>query len=138
MKKLLLLVSFFVLLLGSCSTDTKNEEYTYEVLPVSQVLLPSVFKVNEENEIQVSFLRPSTCYAFDSFYYDIKGNIRTIAVESLLFSNNNCTTLTTNNTLTKSLMFTPNTTGNYTLKFWNGKDTNGNDTFLTYEIVVEN
>lgn len=138
MKKifLVLLIPFLFL---SCSKDSENDDITLELLPVSEVELPSNFGVNKENIIKVKFIRPTDCYAFNQFYYEIEGNISTIAVESSVFHYNNggCPALQSNNVATQNLKFRPETIGEYTLKFWNGKDTNGNDLFLTYNVLVE-
>lgn len=138
MKKifLLLLIPFLYL---SCSKDSETDDVTLELLPVSTVELPSAFGVNKENIIKVKFVRPTDCYAFNQFYYEIEGHISTIAVESSVFHYNNggCPALQSNNVATQNLKFRPQEIGEYTLKFWNGKDTNGNDLFLTYNVLVE-
>lgn len=137
MKKILLvlLMSFLAL---SCSKDSDSEDVTLELLPVSEVELPANFRVNSENIIRVKFIRPTDCYAFNQFYAESTDTQSTIAVETTVFHNNGgCPPLQSNNVATQVLKFRPDHTGAYTLKFWNGKDENGEDVFLTYDIVVE-
>ena len=138
MKKVLILLLIPFLYL-SCSKEPETEDVTLELLPVSEVELPINFNVNKDNIIKVKFIRPTECYAFNQFYYVANGSISTVAVESKVSRNNNggCPPLQSNNVLTQNFKFRPEQTGQYTLKFWNGKDTNGSDLFLTYNILIE-
>lgn len=138
MKKILLLILIPFIYL-SCSKEPETDNTTLELLPVSEVELPALFGVNKENIIKVKFVRPTDCYAFNQFYYEIEGTISTIAVETSVFHYNNgaCPPLQSNNVATQILKFRPEQTGEYTLKFWKGKDANGGDVFLTYNILVQ-
>lgn len=136
MKKLILIVTFLAFALSSCSVNNDQEDVTYEILPVSEIVLPAAFKAGTDNEIKVSFKRPSNCHSFNGFYYEQKGNERIVAVESVIFNSNDCTPLTENNVVTQVLRFNPKTPGNYVFKFWKGKNESNEDIFLTYDIVV--
>lgn len=138
MKNIFLLLLTPLLYL-SCSKEPAAEDVTLELLPVSEVELPVNINVNKDNIVKVKFIRPSECYAFNQFYYEATGSISTVAVESKVFHSKNggCPPLQSNNVLSQNLKFRPEQTGQYTLKFWNGKDANGNDLFLTYNILVE-
>lgn len=136
MKKIFLIFTLIAFALSSCSTDSEQEDTVYELLPVQEVVLPSSFKINQDNIIQVTFFRPTTCHAFNSFYYEKQGMTRIVAVESLVFLNNGCEPLT-ESVSTQNLKFRPEETGEYTFKFWQGKDELGTDIFLTYQVVVE-
>ena len=61
---------------------------------------------------------------------------RIVAVESIVFMNNGCEPLI-ENVSKQNLKFRPEQVGEYTFKFWQGKDEQGTDIFLTYQIVVE-
>lgn len=137
MKKLFLIVTFLAFALSSCSINNDQENVTYEILPVAEVELPEVFKVNVDNEIKVYYTRPSDCHMFKSFYYEKKGNIRTVAVETAVFNDNDCVPLTENNLVSQILKFNPKEPGTYVFKFWQGKNESNEDLFLTYDIVVE-
>jgi hypothetical protein len=137
MKKLFLLI-LISLLYVSCSTESEAEDVTFELLPVNTIELPTSFKVNKENIIKVKFIRPTDCYAFNKFYNEQDGATRTFVVESTVFENGSCSALASgNNVATQILKFRPEQIGEYTLKFWQGKDMNGDDLFLTYNILVE-
>lgn len=138
MKKIILLLILSFLYL-SCTTEPSTEDVTFELTAISEVELPSTFKANQDNLIRVKFIRPTDCYAFNKIYNEPNGSTRTIAVESLVFhGNGKCKTLQGNSGIATQVMkFYPEQIGEYTLKFWNGKDTSGNDVFLTYNIFVE-
>ncbi|WP_313806095.1 hypothetical protein [Flavobacterium sp.] len=137
MKNLFYILIGLVFTLSSCSLDDGKEDVSYELLPVNQVVMPESFKANKENPIEIKFIRPTSCHAFNSFYYDKTGNIRTVAIESIIYTNNGCEPLTVDNIAVQTLNFKPETAGEYTFKFWQGKDDNGEDIFLTYDIIVQ-
>lgn len=138
MKKifLLLLTSFLYL---SCSKESETEDIILELLPVSGIELPVSFKANNENIIKVKFVRPTECYTFNQFYSESDNSMSTVAVETTVIrrKDGGCPSLQNNNVVTQNLKFKTAQTGAYTLKFWKGKDTNGEDLFLTYSIFIE-
>lgn len=139
MKKflLLLIVPLFHL---SCSNDSESEDVTLELLPVSEVEIPGNINAGKDNMIKVRYVRPTDCYSFNKFYFEMSNTTRTIAVETKVAKNNGnstCRPITNNSLSTEVLKFHPETTGNYKLKFWKGKDTNGNDMFLTYDVTAQ-
>ena len=83
MKKLVLLLSL-LFAFNSCSTDD-GDNFRFELLPVESVEIPNEFTLGETYEITIRYYRPSTCHAFNSFYYEKNLNTRTIAVESIVF-----------------------------------------------------
>jgi hypothetical protein len=100
------------------------------------VVLPTDFPVNETRLIRVVYSRPTTCHLFNGFYVVSNGLTSTIAVNAVVLNEKNCEDLFTDNTFEVSYSFTPNTVDTYHLKFWNGKDTNGTDLYLEYDVVV--
>ncbi len=136
MKKILLLFSI-VLLFNSCNLDDDNgnDNFHYVFLPVESVEIPSEFVLGETYEITIRYLRPTSCHAFDSFYYDKNLNVRTIAVQNIVFEQNNCEDLT-NSIIEKTLDFYVTNNGSYIFKFWQGTNDDGEDVFLEYEIPV--
>lgn len=138
MRNVFLLILVPLLYL-SCSKEPETEAVTYELLPVSEVELPSNFKINKESTIKIKFVQPTECYSFNKIYLEKEGSVSTIAVESTVYkhSNGDCAPVQKENMATQNLKFSPNQTGECTLKFWKGKDSNGADLFLTYTIFVE-
>ena len=91
MKKLVLLLSL-LFAFNSCSTDD-GDNFRFELLPVESVEIPNEFTLGETYEITIRYYRPSTCHAFNSFYYEKNLNTRTIAVESIVFEQDGCEAL---------------------------------------------
>lgn len=135
MKKIIALVGLLLLTI-SCNVESDPPKYHYELLPVASYELPTDFYVDTENEIVINYSNPSNCHVFDGFYYEKAGQTRTIAVQTSVIEQNNCTTLT-NQIVAKTLTFNPTETGTYVFKFWKGKDLNGVDVFEEVAIDVQ-
>lgn len=136
MKKLFSIVAL-VFLLTSCSLED-GTKYSLELLPVESVEIPSEMTMGETYQIKMFYRIPSTCHEYNGIYYDKNLNVRTIAVENLVREGNNCQELTENNLTECTFNFLVTSNGSYIFKFWQGKDNQGNDIFLEYEIPVVN
>lgn len=139
MKKIFAL-SFVVITFLSCSVnDTTNEDFTLEILPIESVTMPTEVLFGESYTINYTYLKPSTCYTFNDLYYLSVSNIRTVAVINTVIPETNgviCEPLT-NEVVERSFDFyVKYRTGSYIFKFWNGKDDNGEDVYLIYEIPI--
>lgn len=134
-KKTLLL--FAVVLFASCSLQDDNyQPYSYEVLPVESFTVPESFVMGQTYTISVTYKRPSDCHFFEGFYYEKEGNVRTIAVQTSVLQNNNCSPLT-DNLVDASFNFivTPGNTS-YIFKFYKGTDEANQDLFEQVEVPV--
>lgn len=131
MKKIfVLLVSILLIsLITSCSTDYEEQNITKELVPIVSVEVPDEFYAGDENQIIIRYNKPTTCHGFDGFFYEKDGNTRKVAVQNFVNNNGNCQNLT-NELKEEVLKFYPPETGIYTFKFWQGKDSNGNDIYL--------
>jgi hypothetical protein len=134
MKKLLVLTCVFLLSLA-CSPESDTTKIHYELLPVASYEMPSSFTANQDNNIQISFLRPTSCHGFDGFFYEKNENTRTVAVQSFVLEQSNCNPTTQN--VIQTLKFHPTASGVYLFKFWKGKDTNGDDIFEEATVEVQ-
>ncbi len=121
----------------SCSLSSESTGVdTQELLPIENVTLPEAFELGETYEIAVTYLRPTTCHAFNDIYYLKQGNERTVAIVSTVFnSNGNCEVLN-DTVLGATFDFEAEEPGSYIFKFWKGKDAEGQDTYLTVEVPV--
>jgi hypothetical protein len=128
MKKIAFLL-LLVLTSISCTKEPDGPRVHLELMPISNVSIPDTIYAFENNNINIQYNRPSTCYGFDGFYYEKLDLTRTIAVQNYVIEDQPCTTLT-NETREETLVFHPTQIGDYTFKFWQGKDANGNDIFL--------
>jgi len=135
MKKIFLLC-VLALSLASCSLgEDDNLRSRSEYLPIETVDIPSEFQLGEIYEITVSYFRPTTCYAFNDFYYEIDMNERTVAVINTVYENVACEPL--QEELTEaSFNFKATSSGTYVFKFWQGEDATGNDTYYIIEVPV--
>ena len=135
MKKLLALIGLFMLTI-SCSLENDNPRFYYELLPVESVEMPVEFHVDTENEIVVRYFNPSTCHAFEGFYYEKIDFTRTVAIQTGAFDQDNCSPLN-NQLVSKILRFKPAETGTYLFKFWKGRDINGANIFEEISVDVQ-
>ena len=120
----------------SCSlNDDTTDDFYYEILPIESVDIPEEFTLGETYEMHLSYLRPSTCYAFNDFYYKSELNQRTVAVINTVYPNSDCQTLD-NEIVEVSFNFMVNNNGTYVFKFWQGEDENGNDMYYIVEVPV--
>jgi len=121
----------------SCSVDDNNDRggYSFEILPVESVDMPTEFELGEIYPITISYFRPSTCHEFDDFYYLKELNERTIAPINYLYEGNNCVALDSV-LVDQTFNFEVTSNGSYIFKFWQGEDTNGESEFLTIEVPV--
>ena len=92
MKKLLLL-SFLLFSVFSCSTDDGDSLNFYnETLPIESVNMPTEFQFGSTYEITMTYFRPSSCHLFNDFYYVSEDNIRTISIINTVFPDQQCET----------------------------------------------
>ncbi|TDP59978.1 hypothetical protein [Flavobacterium dankookense] len=127
------------LLLFSCSLDGEEQQLNLEIVPISQVEMPTAFKVDSITEIPITYIRPTSCHNFANFYYNSLGNERTVAVYCTKINSTECVPGQGNDyILTVPLSFKPKSVGTYHFRFWTGVDANGADQYIEYEAVVNN
>ncbi len=133
MKKIISLLALFFLF-NSCTPD-EGPNYTFELRPVISVDIPDEFTLGETYVITMHYNRPTNCHFYNNIYYEKELNVRTIAIETAAEDRNGCTE-TPNDATTCSFNFLVTSNGSYVFKFWQGKDEQGNDIYLEYEIPV--
>ncbi|SDG73389.1 hypothetical protein [Winogradskyella thalassocola] len=135
MKRYALLVFILVSTLTSCSIDNDNNYVGTEVMPIESIDIPEYFVHGESYEIMITYNRPSTCYQFYNFLYDINGNERTVAVINSVYSNSSC--VEELESVTVSLNFMVTGTETYLFKFYQGHDDEGEDQYYLAEVPVQ-
>lgn len=135
MKKIAsLLVLLF--LVNACSPDS-GTDYHLELMPIQSVDIPTEFTLGQTYPITVHYTKPTTCYYFNNLYYEKNLNVRTIAVENAVEERNNCHDLSAADGISDyTFNFYVTSNGSYIFKFYQGKDANGEDVFLEYEVPV--
>ncbi|WP_178986341.1 hypothetical protein [Winogradskyella helgolandensis] len=134
MKRYALLVFVFVSMLTSCSIEDDNNYVGTEVMPIESIEIPEHFVHGESYEIMITYNRPSSCYQFYNFLYDINGNERTVAVINSVYSNSSC--IEDEESVTVSLNFMVTGTETYLFKFYQGHDEEGEDQYYLAEVPV--
>ncbi|WP_046746088.1 hypothetical protein [Kordia zhangzhouensis] len=140
MKKILfvaILVSLFML--QACSVDDNSTaEFQFEFIPIESVEMPQEFNFGNTHTIHVTYKQPTTCHSFSNFQYvQEPQNVRNVAVVNFVAIRSDCETLE-EEFKTVSFNFSVLDTEPYTFKFWQGKDANGQDMYLIYEVSVNN
>ena len=132
--KRLIVICLTLVLFASCSVD-EGTNYSFEVLTVDSVEIPSEFEIGQTYPITVSYFRPSTCHTFKEFYYLKENNIRTVAPINFVFEESNCNNLE-DVLVEETFNFIVTSNGSYIFKFWQGEDIDGEDQYLTIEVPV--
>lgn len=135
--KRIIIVCMLALTVMSCS-DEDIPIFFFEFVPVESVTnVPASFTVNVPDTLQITYFRPSTCHGFDGFEVDKDGTTRNIAViTKVVEQRGDCANLT-NDARTAPLIFKPESAGSVTLRFFQGKNDNGEDQYLTLEVPIE-
>lgn len=134
MKKIIFLLSLF-LVLNSCSTDDEGERYHFAILAVEQYDVPDSFTLDATYTITLKYYRPSSCHGRNRIYYEKNLNVRTIAIENVVFERNDCQPLN-DELVEESFNFHVTNNGSYIFKFYKGKDVNGESVFEEVEVPV--
>lgn len=139
MRKVKIILTFFLATIFSgCLNDDDNIPFFYDGVAIEEVTIPDQFTRGETYEITVSYFRPSTCHSFSGFDYDGFGNERTVAVINVVINDDTTTCEDLQNTDLKEESFTFFVGGedSYVFRFWQGRDDQGNNQFLTIEVPV--
>ncbi len=134
MKKIISAIAIGFLFI---SCDLGDEDTSrLEILPVSTVDMPTAFAKDSITKIPVKYIRPTTCYLFNNFYYDKYMFNRTVAIYAINLNENGCQD--DNVTLVEvPLSFKPSELGTYHFRFWTGEDALGVDQFIEYDVLVD-
>ncbi|KAA1247653.1 hypothetical protein [Aquimarina sp. RZ0] len=122
--------------LHSCLDDDDRINFFYEAVPIEEVDIPDQFTRGEVFKITVSYFRPSDCHSFGGFDYDRVSNERTVAVVNVVFDDRVCQDLEQNDMVETSLNFLVGSEDSYIFRFWQGRDDQGENQFLTIEVPV--
>jgi hypothetical protein len=135
MKKIILFVAFVSIFAGCSPKEDNSTKFHLEILPIETAVFPAQFIVNTTYDIPISYKRPTICYIFEGFYYDKNLNTRTIAIETSVVEQDNCTPAL-QNPVTEYLHFRPTVVGSYVFKLWKGKDTAGVNQYQEITVPV--
>ena len=135
MKKIILFLALG-LIFSSCEIGEDDTNYVLDILPVSEVTMPTEFAKDSITEIPVKYIRPTSCHFFDSFFYEKNDFNRYVAIYCARSVQENCTA--DNVTVVEvPLRFKPTSLGTYHFRFWTGEDATGLNQYLEYDVVVD-
>jgi len=133
MKRIIftLLIAFSIV-----SCNISDEPGTELVIGnVEDVTMASAYKVDSISHISIRYKRPTDCHIFNGFYVVNDNLTRTVAVEFAKVPQSNCGA-GDNTVYEVPLDFQPGAAGTYLFRFWNGRTSEGIDTFVEYEAIV--
>ena len=133
--KNLLLILIATCLFAACSKD-EPQKFSLEILPVESFILPDTLVLGTTHVFKIKYKRPSNCHYFEGFYYKRSLNERTVAISTSVLQDN-CTPLT-GTPVEVELKFLASNNGTYIFKFYKGKDSAGNNLFVSDTIPVKN
>ncbi len=136
MKKLVFLLMPLVLFTTCTSDDNDVGSQTSNLAAILSVTLPDSFFHAQEYGIEIIYKHPASCDLFSGFDISKNGNDIFIGVVSSHHtSNTNC--LDTGNLEDRvTLNFVAEREDFYIFNFWQGKNSLGEDEFLSVEIPV--
>lgn len=134
--KRILLVCLMALTVMSCS-DEEVPIFFFEFVPVESVTnIPDNFTVNKPDTLQITYFRPSTCHGFDGFEVEKDGDARNIAIiTKVIEERGDCDPLN-EDVRTAPLIFKPEEPGSVQLRFFQGKDEEGENQFLIVDVPI--
>jgi hypothetical protein len=136
MKKYVLSMMVLIATLTSCSVDDEGTAFHFEIMPIVSVEMPEEFEFGETYEIFMDYVKPSSCYVFNDFLYQINGQERTVGIINTVYTEANCEEEP--ETVTVSFKFLVTSLDTYVFKFYQGEDeaANGVDQYLIIEVPV--
>lgn len=142
MKKIFALLSLIFLSISCSMDDNKYPEYHLELVPIESVEMPDSFAFGKIYEIKMFYPKRSTCHFPNGIYYAVEpNNTRVVAIQNVVYDWEDCTTEIDEEDLVQEDSFNfeviqPEGTV-YTFKFYQGKNDEGQDTFLVVEVPVK-
>lgn len=134
MKKIFILLLFIISLLA-CSVE-ENPKQHYEIVPVENFIVPDTFSFRQMHRIKLYYKRPTSCHAFNGFYFDQFENVRNVAIQCIVSNTTSCQP-TFEEAYEVSFEFYANNLQTYLFRFYKGRDNEGNAVFESVEIPVK-
>ncbi len=130
-----------MIILSCCLTSCLDDDdaginFFYELVPIQEVDIPDQFTRGEDYEITVSYFRPSDCHSFSGFDYNRLSNERTVSIVNVVVNDRVCENLEETDLIEVSLNFLVGFEDSYIFRFWQGRNDQGENQFLTIEVPV--
>ena len=106
-------------------------------MPVSLADIPDTLTYGEDSFITLSYLRPSTCHAFAGFnVIENEQEIKLSILNTVVQNGSNCEDLD-NVTANETFEFLVEREDYYIFKIYEGLDEEGNEVYLTKEVMIQ-
>lgn len=136
-KNILFPLPVFFISLAGCSIDNNptEEPVAYEKVKILSTNIPAKLTAGEKIILRLTYDRPTRCHKFLGIdYEELKGvlyfGVVTVYDKDQVCENEDLTAST-------SFEFTPEPVDFYIFKFWQGRNEQGEDLYLTVEVPVE-
>ncbi len=137
MKKYLLMglgILLATLTLQSCLENDDKTNFTFMVTPIDSINMPDTAKLGKVTITAYTQIK-SQCQTFYSFDYTGLNNERTVSTVIIQNTDVKCGEL---KTIKPTFKFIPKRAGDYTFRFWAGKDSVTNkNIFITKDIHIK-
>ncbi|MBP2833366.1 hypothetical protein J8281_14315 [Aquimarina sp. U1-2] len=133
------IVFCIALLCTAClQEDDTATPFFYNAVAIEEVIIPDQFNPGKTYDIEVTYFRPTTCHSFSGIEYNGFRNERTIVIINVVIDNQNepCEELERTDLRKESLSFTAGNEDSYIFKFWQNRNEQGEDQYLTIEVPV--
>lgn len=120
--------------LMSCGVDDDFQSFHFEIMPIESVEIPEEFIYGETYEIFMDYVKPTDCYVFTDFLYQIDDQERTVGIWNTVYTESSC--MEGPETVTVSFRFFVTSLETYVFKFYQGEDEEGVDQYLIIEVPV--
>ncbi len=135
MKKALTII-LSLILLGSCSLEDDGESIMQNLAPVQSVDMPDSFELGQTYSIGIIYRRPTSCHTYSGLNLDRNGNEIVVGIVTSYSSTSSNCVETGNLEASATFNFVVVREDFYTFKFWQGRNSAGNDMFLIVEVPV--
>ncbi len=135
MKKLICLI-VVTLFFSACTPEDLPKQH-FEILPVEYYTIPESFVFQNTYEIKLFYKRPNDCHALGGIYFDRYFNMRTVAIQSIVYDRNDCVE-SQGEIYETSFQFFVSNLETYTFRFYKGTDDEGNPIYDYIDIPVTN
>lgn len=129
------MILFISLLISSCQLDLADNK-SLEKIPIFDVQIPHSLSVNTEKTISFKYALVNGCYSLyevESIFLNENTLVTTVFAE--VDDSDICTQEYSEQI--HSFNFTPTVAQTYYFKFWTGQNTQGDDQYEEFELVIE-
>ena len=135
MKKLKVLILIALFITQSCSLENDDTLFSFDIVAISEIEIPTEFEINTIVEIKTYYVQKSLCHVFyDYIFKQIRKNEIEVYLAETYIENGACEE--ENFQVVRSFKLKIEDYNKYTFRFWNGRNEQGENQFITVEVPV--